>query len=127
MIDVQRRMRGVFRRRVLSQMRGTSLLVVNLLYGSGMRLLEALELRVKDIDFDRGEIFRPRRTAYTRKGAQRNPRKPRAEDDLNSAHSDFRGIRISERVTVMPTLPRWMPRCRMSPRTSYDNAIDRRV
>jgi integron integrase len=31
-------------------------LVASLLYGSGLRLLEALRLRVKDLDFDRGEI-----------------------------------------------------------------------
>ena len=30
-------------------------LIVRLLYGSGMRLLECLRLRVKDVDFERGE------------------------------------------------------------------------
>ncbi len=32
-------------------------LLVRLLYGTGMRLLEALRLRVKDVDFARGEIL----------------------------------------------------------------------
>lgn len=31
-------------------------LIVRLLYGTGMRLMEAVRLRVKDIDFERGEI-----------------------------------------------------------------------
>ena len=45
-------------RRVLSRAkgRGPSALVIGLLYGTGMRLLEALALRVKDIDFGRNEI-----------------------------------------------------------------------
>ena len=43
-------------RRVLEQMRGTTRLAALLLYGSGMRLLECLTLRVKDIDLARGEI-----------------------------------------------------------------------
>jgi integron integrase len=43
-------------RRVLHAMSGTPSLVAGLLYGSGLRLTEALELRIKDIDFDRGEI-----------------------------------------------------------------------
>lgn len=43
--------------KVLSQLRGTHHLVVSLLYGTGMRILEALRLRVKDIDFERREIL----------------------------------------------------------------------
>ena len=41
---------------VLARVRGVSQLVALLLYGSGLRLLEALTLRVKDVDFGRGEI-----------------------------------------------------------------------
>ncbi len=36
---------------VISQMQGKPLLVVKLLYGSGLRISEALRLRVHDIDF----------------------------------------------------------------------------
>jgi integron integrase len=43
-------------RAVFTRLRGTERLVAGLLYGSGLRLFEALELRVKDIDFERGEI-----------------------------------------------------------------------
>lgn len=41
---------------VLRQLDGTKLLVAKLLYGSGLRLLEALQLRVKDIAIERGEL-----------------------------------------------------------------------
>lgn len=43
-------------RLVLAQLAGVSRLVAMLLYGSGLRLLEALRLRVKDVDFGRGEV-----------------------------------------------------------------------
>jgi integron integrase len=43
-------------RRVIEQLDGTFALMARLLYGSGLRLLECLRLRVKDIDFGRGEI-----------------------------------------------------------------------
>lgn len=39
--------------RVLAQVTGTAQLVVALLYGSGLRLSEALALRVKDVDLVR--------------------------------------------------------------------------
>jgi integron integrase len=41
---------------VLSHLHGVNRLVASLLYGSGLRLLEGLRLRVKDVDFARGEI-----------------------------------------------------------------------
>ena len=41
---------------VLGRLQGTPALVAGLLYGSGLRLLEALDLRVKDLDLERGEI-----------------------------------------------------------------------
>ena len=42
---------------VLGSMRGVPALVARLLYGSGLRLMEALTLRVKNIDFSRNEIL----------------------------------------------------------------------
>jgi integrase len=41
---------------VLRPLHGPVRLVCELLYGSGLRLLEALTLRIKDVDFDRGEV-----------------------------------------------------------------------
>ena len=43
--------------RVLAALTGPYTLVASLLYGSGLRLLEALHLRVKDADLDRGELL----------------------------------------------------------------------
>jgi integron integrase len=42
---------------VLSHLNGTHLLIASLLYGGGMRLMEAVRLRVKDVDFERREIL----------------------------------------------------------------------
>jgi integron integrase len=43
--------------RVLAALKpGTGALIIRLLYGTGMRLLECLRLRVKDVDFARGRI-----------------------------------------------------------------------
>lgn len=44
-------------RKLLHELNGTNGLVASLLYGTGMRLLEGLRLRVKDIDFERREII----------------------------------------------------------------------
>ena len=42
---------------IFKHLEGLPRIVVGLLYGSGLRLTEALQLRVKDIDFDRGELI----------------------------------------------------------------------
>lgn len=42
--------------RLLSEMSGVTWLMASLLYGSGMRLMECVRLRVKDVDFARREI-----------------------------------------------------------------------
>jgi integron integrase len=41
---------------VLSRLTGTHALIASLLYGGGMRLMEAVRLRVKDVEFARREI-----------------------------------------------------------------------
>ena len=43
-------------RALLAQLQGVPWLVANLLYGSGLRLSEALRLRVKDVLLERGEV-----------------------------------------------------------------------
>ena len=44
-------------RRLLQELNGTTGLLASLLYGTGMRLLEGLRLRVKDVEFERREIL----------------------------------------------------------------------
>ncbi|MCC6213093.1 MAG: integron integrase [Burkholderiales bacterium] len=42
---------------VLSRLSGTHWLIASLLYGAGLRIMEALRLRVKDVDFARKEVL----------------------------------------------------------------------
>jgi integron integrase len=64
-------------RAVLDHMQGTNRLVALLLYGSGLRLTEALRLRVKDIDTAYGQILvrdgkgrKDRRTVFPKRAAE---------------------------------------------------------
>ena len=41
---------------LFAQLSGTQLLIAKLLYGTGMRLMECMTLRIRDLDFHRGEI-----------------------------------------------------------------------
>jgi len=42
---------------ILDLLAGVHVLIVGLLYGSGLRRMECLRLRIKDVDFERGEII----------------------------------------------------------------------
>lgn len=42
---------------LFSQLRGVNLLMAGLMYGSGLRLMECMRLRVMDVDFDRQELI----------------------------------------------------------------------
>jgi integrase len=42
---------------IFAQMSGIYGLIARLLYGTGMRLMECAQLRVKDVDFQRREIL----------------------------------------------------------------------
>jgi integron integrase len=56
-----KRLRGVLSpaevRSLLAQLDGTSWLIANLLYASGLRLMEAVRLRIKDLVIERGEVI----------------------------------------------------------------------
>ena len=43
-------------KKVLTELKGESWLMASLLYGCGLRLIECMELRIKDVDFDLNEI-----------------------------------------------------------------------
>lgn len=43
--------------RILSGMTGCYLLMAKILYGCGLRLMECVRLRIKDVDFDQGQII----------------------------------------------------------------------
>ncbi|MBI2779595.1 MAG: integron integrase [Gammaproteobacteria bacterium] len=44
-------------RMLLDRLEGTQWLMASLLYGAGLRLMECVRLRVKDIEFERGELI----------------------------------------------------------------------
>jgi integrase len=44
-------------RALLAVVEGTPGLMIRTIYGTGMRLMECLRLRVKDVDFDRGALY----------------------------------------------------------------------
>lgn len=69
---------------ILHHLRGLPYLATVLMYGAGLRLLECLELRVQDLDFDRGEIM----VRQGKGGKDRRTILPQAAVDLLRAHLD---------------------------------------
>jgi integron integrase len=98
--------------RVLGQLDGVYRAIGILLYGSGLRLQECLELRVKDLDFERGEI-----TVRRGKGAKdRVTVFPERARGMLAAHlEDVRGrheedVRLGQgRVALPGVLARKLP------------------
>jgi integron integrase len=71
-------------RALLAQLHGTPWLVAGLLYGSGLRLLEAMRLRVKDLALERGEVI----VRAGKGGKDRVTMLPAALGNSLSAHLD---------------------------------------
>ncbi len=66
-------------RAVLSRLEGVPHLIASLLYGSGLRMMDALRLRVKDIDFERYEIV-------VREGKGEKDRGPQGRPDYDDLY-----------------------------------------
>jgi integron integrase len=81
---------------VLAQLREPTRLVAGLLYGAGLRLVEACRLRVRDVDFERGQI-----TVARGKGAKdrRTLLPMRLVGDLRRQAEDARRLQEGDRLT----------------------------
>lgn len=90
--------------RVLAHLDGTDWLVASLLYGSGMRLTEGLQLRVKDLDLSRCEIvIRDAKGQKDRVTMLPQALVPHVRDQLRRAKRMFEEDRAANRPGV--TLP----------------------
>jgi integron integrase len=72
---------------VLAQLKGTMWIIGMLLYGSGLRLEECLELRVKDMDFDRNQI------GIRRGKGQKDRTSMLPSTVIDSLHQHLEGVR----------------------------------
>ena len=81
---------------LLQQMHGTAQLMAALMYGTGMRVNECCTLRIKDIDFERGEII-----IRCGKGARdRRTMLPEALESLLQEHLKTVRVRYERDVAV---------------------------
>ncbi len=88
-------------RRVLAKLEGRNKLVATLLYGGGLRLIECLRLRVKDVDWDRHQLCvrqgKGRRDRFTTLPASLNAELNEHIEALRELHqqdlaSGYRGV-----------------------------------
>jgi integron integrase len=91
-------------RRIMTEMTGPARLVVSLLYGSGLRLLEGLRLRVKDVDV-------PARLIVVRDGKGEKDRRTMLPPSLNEPLQEhLRGVRsLHERDLAEGYGRVWLP------------------
>ncbi len=84
---------------LLAQLRGRDALMGGLLYGSGLRLLECLRLRIKDLDLERGEIVVRRGKG----GKDRVTMLPgRLKADLRGQRNHARSVYDADRALQLP-------------------------
>jgi integron integrase len=89
---------------LLGEMSGTYGLMGSLLYGTGMRLMECVRLRVKDVDFEQGEIL----VREGKGGKDRRTMLPRAlVERLRAQLAEVR--RVHERDKAVGFGRVWMP------------------
>lgn len=85
--------------RTLSRLRGEHATLAKLLYGTGMRILEGMRLRTKDIDFDRGAII----VRETKGGKDRVVMLPRSlRDELKQQLRLSHAIWEADRAAKLP-------------------------
>ncbi len=89
---------------LLGEMTGTHALMASLLYGTGMRLMECVRLRVKDVDFVRGEIL----VREGKGGKDRRTMLPRSLGDRLRAQL-AEAARVHERDKAAGFGRVWMP------------------
>ena len=99
---------------LLDEVPGLSGLVANLLYGAGLRLMEALNIRMKDLSFDRSEIvIRSGKGGHDRMAILPNTLEPRLRKQVERVrvrhHQDLRAN--GGWVDVPGALARKIPSC----------------
>ena len=102
--------------RVLDQLGDVVRLAVLLMYGSGLRLMECLTLRVRDIDWERRElVVGDRRVPLATAAVPALERYLRTRERLH-----FRDLRLGVRCTGLPTaVERTSPRASLGWRWAY--------
>ena len=83
---------------VLERMEGTYALMARLLYGTGMRLMECVRLRVKDLDFGRRETM-------IRDGKGAKDRVPHRPDGADVKHRSTNAERASSAMRAQDEAP----------------------
>jgi site-specific recombinase XerD len=103
-------------RQVLERLKGTHRLIGSLLYGAGLRIMEGVRLRVKDVDFERREIL-----VRDGKGAKdRVTLLPRSA--LARLRTHLRSVRVLH-VTLASSSPRRRIRCAIPSQRISSNPV----